>query len=66
MTCRCSLYANLAPPGGLVWLPWGYSCGGGMIGVFALNLSAGFGTAPNEVPDAPNGRDGTFGVGLTL
>jgi hypothetical protein len=37
-----------------------------MIAVFALNLSAGFGTAPNEVPDAPNGTVGTFGVGLTL
>jgi hypothetical protein len=37
-----------------------------MTAVFAQNLSAGFGTAPNEVPDAPNGTVGTFGVGLTL
>jgi hypothetical protein len=37
-----------------------------MIAVFARNLSAAFGTAPIDVPEAPNGTVGTFGVGLML
>jgi hypothetical protein len=37
-----------------------------MTAVFAQNLSAAFGTAPNEVSEAPNGTVGTFGVGLML
>jgi hypothetical protein len=37
-----------------------------MTAVFALNLSAAFGTAPMVVPEAPNGTVGMFGVGLML